>query len=190
MDLTVVINDRRDSDSPKRIRITGKADWALGHGRHAESGAGSVLLAVEAKNEHTIGQAECQLLTYLATIRALRKQTFKRNEFVQGFYSDGNLFRFTAIQPDGAVLASRMYELHVNSDLTRIFRWIFTIIETAARPSPSTSSMKPGPERDKEIEGFRENVFLRFYSPSNDDYDDSDLEEVILDERMVVDERY
>ena len=28
MDLTVVIDDRRDSDSPKRIRITGKADWA------------------------------------------------------------------------------------------------------------------------------------------------------------------
>lgn len=30
MDLAVMIDDRRNRDSPKQIRITGKADWALG----------------------------------------------------------------------------------------------------------------------------------------------------------------
>ena len=147
-----------------------------------------MLLAVEAKNEHTIGQAKRQLLTYLATMRALRKQNFKRNEFVQGFYSDGNLFRF--IEPDGTVLSSRMYELSVKSDLNRIFHWIFTMIETAARSSSSTSPIKPGPKRDREIEGFRENIFLRFYFLSNDDFDEPELEEVTLDEKMIVDELY
>ena len=87
------------------------------------------------------GFDRCLVIYFWATMWALRKQTFKRNEFVQGFYSDGNLFRFMAIEPDGTVLASRMYEPHVNADLTRIFRWIFTMIETAARSSPSTSPM-------------------------------------------------
>jgi hypothetical protein len=36
--------------------------------------------------------------------------------------------------------------------------------------------------RDSEIEGFRENMFLRFYTPSN--VKEFDLEEVILDESM------
>jgi hypothetical protein len=57
------------------------------------------------------------------------------------------------------------------------------MIEIAARSSPSTSPMKLCPERDKEIEGFRHQF-------SNDDYDNSDLEEVTLDERMVVYELY
>ncbi|KAN0087369.1 hypothetical protein V8E54_001057, partial [Elaphomyces granulatus] len=47
MDLTVVIDDRRDPNFPKKIKITGNADWALSHDRRADSGAGSALLAVE-----------------------------------------------------------------------------------------------------------------------------------------------
>jgi hypothetical protein len=74
-----------------------------------ESGAGSVLVAVEAKNQSS-GQAECQRLTYLATMRALRRQRFKTNDFVQGFYADGNMFRFLAIDSDGSVLASKIFE--------------------------------------------------------------------------------
>jgi hypothetical protein len=80
MDLTVVIDDRRDPNFPKKIKITGNADWALSHDRRADSGAGSALLAVEVKSMLTIGQAEAQLLTYLATMRALRKQKFKKKK--------------------------------------------------------------------------------------------------------------
>ena len=189
MDLSVVIDDHRDPNFPKKIKITGKADWALSHDRRADSGAGSALLAVEAKSMLTIGQAEAQLLTYLATMRALRRQKFKKNDFVQGFYADGSLFRFMAIDYDGTVLASKFYER--GYDLLHIFNWTRTMIEAAARSSPSTSPAKPGVERDTEIENFRPNIFLRFYTPSTmNESSDEFLEEVVLDKSMVIDELF
>ena len=145
--------------------------------------AGSALLAVEAKS---IGQAEAQLLTYLATMRALRRQKFKKNDFVQGFYADGSLFRFMAIDYDGTVLASKFYERRY--DLLHIFNWTRTMIEAAARSSPTA---KPGVERDTEIESFRQNIFLRFYTPSAmNESSDEFLEEVVLDKSMVIDELF
>lgn len=189
MDLSVVIDDHRDPNFPKKIKITGKADWALSHDRRADSGAGSALLAVEAKSMLAIGQAEAQLLTYLATMRALRRQKFKKKDFVQGFYADGSLFRFMAIDYDGTVLASKFYERRY--DLLHIFNWTRTMIEAAARSSPSTSLAKPGVERDTEIENFRPNIFLRFYTPSTmNESSDEFLEEVVLDKSMVIDELF
>jgi len=157
MDMTVVVDDQREYTRPRNIQITGKANWALGHNRWTESGAGSVFLAVQASSSN-LGQAECQLVTYLATMRALRRQRFKRKDFVQGFYSDGSLFRFMAIDSDGSVLASTLYGRE--HDLPLIFNWVLTMIEAAARSRPTSA------ERDHhEIEGFREKLFVRFYTP-------------------------
>jgi hypothetical protein len=157
MDMTVVVDDQRDYTRPRNIQITGKANWALGHNRWTESGAGSVFLAVQASSSD-LGHAECQLVTYLATMRALRRQRFKRNDFVQGFYSDGSSFRFMAIDSDGSVLASTLYDRE--HDLPLIFNWVLTMIEAAARSRPTSA------ERDHdEIEGFREKLFVRFYTP-------------------------
>jgi len=146
-----VVDDQCDHTRPK------KANWALGHNRWTESGAGSVFLAVQASSSD-LGQAERQLVTHLATMRALRRQRFKRNDFVQGFIADGNLFRFMAIDSDGSVLASTLYGRE--HDLPLIFNWVLTMIEAAARSKPTSA------ERDHdEIEGFRENLFVRFYTP-------------------------
>jgi hypothetical protein len=179
MDLTVQIDDQRDSSRPKKIRITGKADWALAHNKRVDSGAGSVLLAVEATTQYSFGGAECQLLTYLATMQALRRQRYKVNDFVQGFYSDGWLFCFMAIDSDGSVLASKLY--HRDHDLHSIFNWVLAMIKTAARSCPTTSPTKPQLQKDAEIRGFRENVLLRFYGPPNIDIDE-ELEEQVLDD--------
>ena len=94
------------------------------------------MLAVES----TFGQAECQLLTYLATMRA----------FVQGFYySDENMFCFLPIDLDRSVLTSRIFERRY--DLAGIFNWVINMINAASR---STSPTKLGTERDSEIQGF------------------------------------
>ncbi|KAN0083171.1 hypothetical protein V8E54_002259 [Elaphomyces granulatus] len=70
-------------------------------------------------------------VTYLAIMKVLHRQKFKRNDFVQGFYADGSLFRFVAIDSDGSILASRFYERRY--DLLHIFNRVCTMIEAAAR---------------------------------------------------------
>ena len=62
------------------------------------------------------------------------------------------------------------------------------MIEAAAWSSPTA---KPGVERDTEIESFRQNIFLRFYTPSAmNESSDEFLEEVVLDKSMVIDELF
>jgi len=42
MELTVEVDDLRDPNHPKKLRIAGRADWAMGYAGRAEYGAGSV----------------------------------------------------------------------------------------------------------------------------------------------------
>jgi len=70
-------------------------------------------------------------VTYLAIMKVLHRQKFKRNDFVQGLYADGSLFRFVTIDSDGSILASRFYERRY--DLLHIFNRVCTMIEAAAR---------------------------------------------------------
>jgi len=92
MDLSVEIDDKRRGEE-KRISITGKADRAFAHGDRTDSGSGTVLIAIKAKDPATFSQARDQLLTYLAIMRQLRKQEQKIADYVQGVYSDGRLYQ-------------------------------------------------------------------------------------------------
>jgi hypothetical protein len=108
MDISVEVEDRRVATESgfRRLRITGRADWAFGHGEGHKSDAGIVLIAVEAKSPKTFGQAQNQLLTYLAIMKKLRQQEKKQNDYVQGFFSDGRRYCFICISPDGRVMES------------------------------------------------------------------------------------
>ena len=64
------------------------------------------MVAVEVKSESQFSSARAQLLTYLAIMHQLRKQNKKPNAVAQGFYSDGWLYGFMAIDTNGVVLAS------------------------------------------------------------------------------------
>jgi hypothetical protein len=118
-----------------------------------------------------IGQAESQLLTYLSTVRALRRQHGKINMTAQGFYSDGLQYRFLSIDEEGLVYISRTYDSALSGDLRTIYNWIVTMLETATCSSPTTTPLKPGKERDEEIGQFKEKVFLRFYQAGQDESD-------------------
>lgn len=93
MDQSVEIEDQKRADIEggcvRRLRITGKANWAFGYDGWKGSGVGTVLIAIGAKNPTMFSQARNQLLTYLGIMKKLRHQENKTNEHVQGFYSDG-----------------------------------------------------------------------------------------------------
>jgi hypothetical protein len=188
MDLSVEVEDRRVAfqSGYRRLRIAGRADWAFGHGERNNSDTGIVLIAVEAKSPKTFGQAQHQLLTYLAIMRKLRQQEKKQNDYVQGFYSDGRRYCFICISPDGRVMESSTYDIRFPEQLKFAFNWIVDMLISAAKSSPSTSPTKLGKQRDGELEDLGSQVFLRLYRPN----DDEDLEvEVDLDvTEMEIDE--
>jgi hypothetical protein len=143
--------------------VSGIADWALGYGDRAVLEDGAVLLAVEAKQEGRVSNAEAQLLAYLATIRQLRIQANKKNVMTQGFFSDGEKYSFMCIRNNGTVMKSRQYDLFLDGDLKSVFNFLLGMLITAAESSPNTSPTKPGAERDEEIENFDRDIFVKVF---------------------------
>jgi hypothetical protein len=164
MDMSVEIEDRRSGDL-KKIRISGKADRAFAHEIRNTSGSGTVLVAIEAKNPAAFSLARYQLLTYLAIMRQLRRQEGKIVDHVQGFYSDGNNYRFMYIGEEGKVFESKCFDIQFGNDVQIVFNWILHMIHGAAKSSPNTSPTKPGPEQESELSEFESKVFLRLYEP-------------------------
>jgi len=144
--------------------ISGVADWAIGYGDRAELEDGTVLLAVKAKRKPFLFQAEAQLLAYLATIRQLRIQANKKNVMAQGFYSDGENYRFLCIRNNGTVMRSAPYDVTVHPKyLKTVFNFLLSMLSTAAKSSPNTSPTKPGTEQDERIEHFDQEVFVEVF---------------------------
>jgi hypothetical protein len=150
--------------------VSGIADWAMGYGDRAVLGDGTVLLAIEAKRKENVSNAEAQLLAYLATIRQLRIQANKKNVMTQGFFSDGEVYRFMCIRNNGTVMKSAYYDLSLNRDLKSVFNFLLSILITAAESSPNTSPTKPGPEQDKEIGNFDRDIFVKVFEDVDVDY--------------------
>jgi hypothetical protein len=141
--------------------ISGIADWAIGYGTRAALEDRTVLLAIEAKRQKFLFTAEAQLLAYLATIRQLRIQAGKKNVMAQGFYSDGENYRFLCIRNNGTVMRSALYEIAFNKgDLKSVFNFLLSILITAAESLPNTSPTKPGTEQDEKIEIFDKDLFV------------------------------
>ena len=143
--------------------VSGIADWAMGYGDRAVLEDGTVLLAIEAKRRENVSSAEAQLLAYLATIRQLRIQANKKNVMTQGFFSDGESYRFICIRNDGTVMKSTNYDISLDGDLKSVFNFLLSMLITAAESSPNTSPTKPGPEQDEEIRNFDRDIFVKVF---------------------------
>jgi hypothetical protein len=154
----------------QKSHISGIADWTIGYGNRASSDDGAVLLAVEAKRKEFLLKAQVQLLVYLATIRQLRIQADKKNVMTQGFYSDGEMFRFVCIRNNGTVMMSDMYDIYTRkTHLKTVFNFLLGMLNTAAESSPNTSPAKPGPEQDERIEKFDQDVFVKVFKGIDSD---------------------
>lgn len=166
-----------DPHNPSRIvRVAGRADWALGYGTREDALSGAVLIAVEAKRRENFGQAEAQLLTYLAVLRQLRLSAAKTNPVVQGFFTDGARYTFLAITNEGVVQRSRPYEVNVNepADVKTVFNFIVTQMETACRSTPTTSPLK-GEEGELDVRCFGSRVWEKAYGRPNAQDDELEI---------------
>ena len=171
-EMTLAVQVKRNG---REWHISGMADWAIGYGDRRALGDGTVLLAIEAKRQNLNFNAEAQLLAYLATIRQLRIQANKKNVMTQGFYSDGEVYRFLCIRNNGTVMKSQPYDISLSPKaLKTVFNFLLDMITIAAESSPNTSPIKPGAEQDARIENFDQNVFVEVVEDEGDDDTEED----------------
>ena len=147
--------------------MSGIADWAIGYRDRTALEDRTVLLAIEAKRQTLLFNAEAQLLAYLATIRQLRIQANKKNVMTQGFFSDGVKYIFMCIRNNSTMIKSMQYNLSFNRHLKLVFNFLLSILITIAESSPNTSPTKPGPEQDKRIENFDQDIFVKVFEDIN-----------------------
>jgi hypothetical protein len=140
----------------------------MGYRERAALEDSTVLIAVEAKRTENLGQAEAQLLAYLATIRQLRIQAQKINVTTQGFYSDGQKYTFICIRNDGTVMFSPTYNLLHKGRLKTVFNFLLGMLATAAESSPNTSPTKRGWVLDEEIQHFDRDVFVKVFKDKDE----------------------
>ncbi len=126
---------------------SGIIDWAMGYGKQLEDG--TLLLAIEYKRSKNLFDPDVQLLALLAIVRQLRIQAGKENVQVQGFYSNGTMFRFMCIHNDGIVIKSNIYDLSWTGELKTVFNFLLGMLVTAAQSSPNTTYTIPSPPRDR-----------------------------------------
>jgi len=145
------------------IRVTGRADWGFGYGERDGTQHGTFLVAAEAKREGLFSTAKTQLLTYMAILREQRKRAGKKNTTIQGFYTDGYLYRFMSIDNEGVVEESPHYSIMSPQGGKTIFNFIVTILESAMKSSPNVSPTKDAEKRENEIANYRGEVWSKFY---------------------------
>lgn len=134
-----------------RIRVTGRADWALGYRIGTCDTESSLLIA--------ISRGRAQLIAYLAIIREHRKRAEEKNIVTQGFYSDGTRFGFVCIKEDGTIEDSDIFNINFAKGRKMVFSFIVTIIDTAMKSTPNATPTKPGDQREREINEFETEVW-------------------------------
>lgn len=151
-DISVEITDRLSTEP---VRVTGRADWAIGYGTRDTVDSDTVLVAIEVKSREAFSKAESQLVTYLTIRRQLRIQARKTNTTVQGFFTDGERYTFMSIRNDGTVARSHVFETDLYQpgrvQLKSIFNFIVTMMDTSSQSTPESSPTKPGVTQDTEI---------------------------------------
>lgn len=144
-----------------KIVVSGRADWAMGYRSAARENI--LLVAMEAKQRSELSGGEAQLITYLAILREARRRMGKTNTVTQGFYTDGTRFVFVCITTDGFIKVSRLWDIGAAADLQMVYNWIIHMMETAMKSTPNASPTKPGPQRQREIDRFEDEVWSKVY---------------------------
>jgi len=162
-----------------KFLVIGRANWALGYGTAGDEG--TLLVVMEAKQRSEFSKGESQLIAYLAILRENRLRARKTNIITQGLYSDGSRFAFVYITADGTIKRSRIFDIEFERDLKMVFNFIVTMIETAMKSTPNAIPTKPGQQREKEVNHFEDEVWLKVYAQmdasivmcSDDDMEDA-----------------
>jgi len=159
LDIGIVVTDANGT----KVHVKGRVDWGYGYGGRHSAGLSTFLVAIEAKTREQFSQAEPQLLAYLAILREQRRQAGKTNCTVQGFFTDGNMYRFMSISNDGEVMASDIYFIQRPEHMKTVFNFIVTTLESALKSTPTVTPTKPGLQRDNEIAHYEKIVWADAY---------------------------
>ncbi len=155
-----------DPKTKEKVRVAGRADWGFGYSGRNDATHGTFLVAMEAKRRELFSSAEPQLLTYLAILRELRIKAGKTNAVTQGFYTDGYQYRFMAINADGEVESSALYDVLTPEGGKTVFNFIVTILDSAMKCSPTVTPTKAVEQQEKEISNFTGGVWSEVSYPN------------------------
>lgn len=144
--------------------FTGRADWAAGHSGRGVSD--SVLVCVEAKKNETIGKAEQQLTAYLAICHHERKQANKSVPSVQGFSTDGQLYKFQILTSEGTLHSSKTYDIVDKRDLEIVYNFVVHQVETAIHLSPTSTPVKGSrTEKEETVKTYAQDKVWGIFDP-------------------------
>jgi hypothetical protein len=68
-----------------------------------------------------------------------------------------------------ALAKSVLYSISYKGHLKSVFNFLLGMLMIAAESSPNTSPAKPGPEQDKRIENFDQDVFVEVFEDIDTD---------------------
>lgn len=143
-----------DPKTQSIVRVTGRADWAFNYSGRQEVAYETFLVAMEAKWHKLFGCGKSQHLTYLAILQELRIRVGKINAVTQGFYTDGYMYRFMAINAKEEIQESPIYNIDGRQDRKTVFNFIVTILDTPLKSFPTVTPTKTGKQYDKKINNF------------------------------------
>lgn len=151
--------------------VSGRADWAGGYDGRA--GSETVLFCAAAKHW---GQAQAQLLTYLAICRHTRQVIGKPIPSVQGFSTDGCLYRFQHLSQDGTLYVSRVFDIRDEKEMKIAYNFIIHLVEAAIELSPTTTPSKGSTEdRTKAVVQYSDESFWGIFDPPPPPSSDDEL---------------
>lgn len=162
----------KDPITNEEVRVSGRADWGFGY----YAAHGTFLVAMGTKRRELFSGGEAQLVAYLAILRELRIQAGKENAVTQGFYTDGYRYCFMTINADGNVESSPVYNVTNPAHGKTIFNFIFTILESAMKCSPTVTPTKDAKQREKEISNFPGEGWAKVYEPYLDGEEEDFME--------------
>jgi hypothetical protein len=155
--------------------VTGRADWAAGY--NGRAGPETLLLCGAAKPGRELGDAESE-----AICRHARQINGKAVPIIQGFSTDGHLYRFQHLSPDGTLYVSKVFDIRDDKELKFVYNVLIQQIQTAIELSPPVTTVESSPEGKKTTvvkdatESFWRISNLPPLAPSEDALDDPTMD--------------
>ncbi|OXV05201.1 hypothetical protein Egran_07031 [Elaphomyces granulatus] len=164
----------QDPLTKETVVVTGRADWAAGYDGRAS--AETLLLCGEAKQGKTFGEAESQLLVYLAICRHERQKHGKLVPSIQGFRTDSRLYEFQSLSSEGTLYTSYVFDVRDDRQLGIVYNFIIQQIQTAIELSPSTTPVKGSvDEKRKAVTVYAAESFWGVFDPPPAPSEDDEL---------------
>ena len=138
---------------PTKTTYTGRMDYGIGIHAHVDkeilqnSHWSQILTICEPKRPGHYLEAMGQLLTYLGSVYCYRKEHGSPHLTLHGLATDGHMYYFIKINPDGDVFQTKTYDAQFSSHRSKIL----TILSYLLQKTYAEILRKGEPTNDHEI---------------------------------------